>query len=168
MKRGLSIWVLMLAIVLLAVGLLAGGCGAKKPAASTTSTSAHGSTTTAGGDVSTDTTSPGDSGGSLTGPYVEPAYLDSQPVDLAAITNLGEAPLTEAQKQVLARQSFVAAVQDPINGPWKFWHVYETARYQGLPVLVTTDSLLNAYHGLFDTLLQRMEEVCPLRSGRRP
>ena len=76
MKRGLSIWVLMLAIVLLAAGLLAGGCGAKKPAASTTSTSAHGSTTTAGGDVSTDTTSPGDSGGGLTGPYVEPAYLD--------------------------------------------------------------------------------------------
>ena len=159
MKRGLSIGVLMLAMVLLAAGLLAGGCGTKKPSASTTSTSAHGSTTTASSDVSTDTTIPGNPGSGLTGPYVEPAYLASQPVDLASITNLGDAPLTEAQKQVLARQSFVAAVQDPINGPYKFWHVYETARYQGLPVLVTTDSLLNAYHGLFDTLLQRMEEV---------
>ncbi len=36
--------------------------------------------------------------------------------------------------------------------------MYESARYQGLPLLVTTDSVLNAYHGLFDTLLQRLEE----------
>ena len=42
---------------------------------------------------------------------------------------------------------------------WKFWEIYEGARYQGLPVLITTDSMLNAYHGLFDTLLQRAEEA---------
>ncbi len=89
----------------------------------------------------------------------EPKYLDSQPVDLGAITNLDLASLSDAQKEVLARQSFVAAVQDPTNGPWKFWHVYENARYQGLPLLITTDSFLNTYHGLFDTLLQRMEEA---------
>jgi len=86
-------------------------------------------------------------------------YVDSQPVDPDAIVNLADAGLTDAQKEVLARQSFVAVIQDPLNGPWKFWQVYETARYQGLPALVTTDSLLNAYHGLFDTLLQRMEEA---------
>jgi len=94
----------------------------------------------------------------LIGPFEEPGYLEPQPVDLDKVVNLASAILTEAQRQVLARQSFVA-VSPPIGEqPWKFWQVYESARYQGLPLLVTTDSVLNAYHGLFDTLLQRMEE----------
>ena len=92
------------------------------------------------------------------GPYDEPGYLDPQPVDLSAVTNLGTATLSDAQKQVLARQSFVAVAPPAGEQSWKFWQVYESARYQGLPLLVTTDSVLNAYHGLFDTLLQRMEE----------
>src|SRR3990172_4887933 len=66
--------------------------------------------------------------------------------------------LSDAQKEVLARQSFVAVASPAGEESWKFWQVYESARYQGLPLLVTTDSVLNAYHGLFDTLLQRMEE----------
>ena len=86
------------------------------------------------------------------------AYLDSQPVDLEAITNLESADLSDAERQVLARQSFVAVGLPSEETAWKFWQVYETARYQSLPLLVTTDSMLNAYHGLFDTLLQRMEE----------
>jgi hypothetical protein len=86
------------------------------------------------------------------------AYLDAQPVDLAAIVNLDAADLSDAEKQVLARQSFVAVGFPPEGAAWKFWHVYENARYQGLPTLITTDSVLNAYHGLFDTLLQRTEE----------
>ena len=89
----------------------------------------------------------------------EGAYLDSQPVDLAAVVNLDLAELSDAEKQVLARQSFVAVGLPPEGTAWKFWQVYEDARYRGLPVLITTDSLLNAYHGLFDTLLQRMEEA---------
>jgi len=93
------------------------------------------------------------------GPYAEPGYLDPQPVDLAAIINLGTVPLSDAQKQVLARQSFVAVTAPAGEQPWKFWQLYETSRYQGLPLLVTTDSVLNAYHSLFDTLLQRMEEA---------
>ena len=60
---------------------------------------------------------------------------------------------------MLARQSFVAVAEPPEEGSWKFWQVYEDARYAGLPLLVTTDSVLNTYHGLFDTLLQRMEEA---------
>ncbi len=159
MKRGSTIWFVMFTAIVLVVGLLVTGCGAKEPGTSTTATSRDNSTTTIADDATTLTSAAGDSGSGLTGPYAEPPYLDPLPVDLAAIVNLGDAPLTETQKQVLARQSFVAAVQDPVNGPYKFWHVYETARYQGLPVLVTTDSLLNAYHGLFDTLMQRMEEV---------
>ncbi len=95
----------------------------------------------------------------LTGPYEEPDYLDPQPVDLNAITDLDKAGLSDAEQQVLARQSFVAAASPAGEGSWKFWQVYESARYAGLPLLVTTDSVLNAYHGLFDTLLQRMEEA---------
>lgn len=86
-------------------------------------------------------------------------YLDAQQVDLTAITNLDKAELSEAEKQILARQSFVAIAKPVQESAWKFWTIYEDARYQGLPVLITTDSLLNAYHNLFDTLLERMEEA---------
>jgi hypothetical protein len=86
-------------------------------------------------------------------------YLEAQPVDLTAITNLDKAGLSDAEKQVLARQSFVAVAKPAQESAWKFWTIYEGARYQGLPVLITTDSMLNAYHNLFDTLLQRMEEA---------
>jgi hypothetical protein len=86
-------------------------------------------------------------------------YVNRQPVDLAAITNLDLADLSDAEKQVLARQSFVAVGLPAEETVWKFWNIYENARYQGLPVLITTDSVLNAYHSLFNTLLQRMEEA---------
>jgi hypothetical protein len=89
----------------------------------------------------------------------EVVYVESQPVDLAAVVNLDLAELSDAEKQVLAQQSFVAVGLAPEATAWKFWQVYEDARYRGLPVLITTDSVLNAYHGLFDTLLQRMEEA---------
>ena len=155
MNRGLIIKSLSVITVVLILGAALSGCGKKQMVTSSTSSTLRASTTSSTSSVTTASTAPD---GSLAGPYVEPAYLASQPVDLTAITNLGKVTLTEAQKQILAQQSFVAVVQDPVNGPWKFWQVYETARYQGVPVLVTTDSMLNAYHGLFDTLLQRMEE----------
>ncbi len=86
-------------------------------------------------------------------------YLNLQPVDLQAITNLDLAGLSDAEKQVLARQSFVAVGRAAGESPGKFWNIYEDARYQGLPVLITTDSMLSAYHGLFDALLQQMEQT---------
>ncbi len=89
-------------------------------------------------------------------PIVE--YLDPQPVDLEAISNLANADLTDAEKQMLAQQSFVAVSPTADEASWKFWMIYENARYLGLPVLITTDSMLNAYHGMFDTLMQRAEE----------
>ena len=91
-------------------------------------------------------------------PFIEHSYLKAQPVDLSKVTNLSRATLSAAQKEVLARQSFVAVISPADEQPWKFWQVYESARYRGIPLLVTTDSVLNTYHGLFDTLLQRMEE----------
>lgn len=152
MKRAFVLVVL----VILCAGLALAGCAKKS---TTTSTGASASVTTGAPADAGSTTSSSSPSAGLPGPFKEPAYADPQPVDLAAISNLSLADLTDAQKETLARQSFVAAVQDPESGPWKFWHVYETARYQGLPALITTDSVLNAYHGLFDTLLQRMEEA---------
>ncbi len=163
MKRSLVI----LGVVVIVLGLALSGCDKEVTDAGTTSssgpaTTADGATeTTAGGSTETSvidaTTTPPGIG---PGPFATPQYLDSQPVDLAAITNLDMTELSDAQKEVLSRQSFVAVAEDPMaGGPWKFWHIYENARYQGLPLLITTDSLLNAYHMLFDTLLQRMEEA---------
>jgi len=86
-------------------------------------------------------------------------YVDLQPVDLESIVNLANGYLSDAEKQVLARQSFVAVIAPAEEAARKFWMIYENARYQGLPVLITTDSLLNAYHGLFDTIMQRVEEA---------
>lgn len=91
-------------------------------------------------------------------PFAEQGYYPPQPVDVSAITNLDKTDLTSAEKEILAKQSFVAILDSPESRPWKFWQVYEKARYAGLPLLITTDSVLNTYHGLFDTLLQRMEE----------
>ncbi|NLO28772.1 MAG: DUF3160 domain-containing protein [Actinobacteria bacterium] len=161
MKRSL----IVICVFVLAAGLLVAGCGDKPGGTSTTGPLGPSDSVSAG--ASTTSQGPPATGGNgdtqpplqVGSPFIEPSYLGSQPVDLASITNLETAQLTEAQKQVLARQSFVAVVQDPLNGPWKFWQTYETARYQGLPLFVTTDSVLNAYHGLFDTLLQRMEET---------
>lgn len=141
-------------ILTTAMGLSLAGCGGE--AAETTSTvfEPAGSATSAEAPATaSETIAP-----PVATPFVEPSYLDPQPVDLAAIVNLDDGNLTDAQKQVLARQSFVAAAQSPGAQPWKFWQTYEDARYRGLPLLVTTDSVLNAYHGLFDTLLQRLEE----------
>ncbi len=153
MKRALVGFV----IALLCTSMALTACGKESP--TTTSTNGSGPTTSGapvGPGSSTETSLPPTS---TSTPLVEPEYLPPQPVDLAAISNLHLADLSDQAKQTLARQSFVATELDPVNGFWKFWQVYEALRYQGLPALVTTDSVLNAYHGLFDTLLQRMEEA---------
>ncbi len=89
----------------------------------------------------------------------EVEYLDTQAVDLASITNLDKAGLSDAEKEILSLQSFVAVAKPAQESAWKFWSIYEDARYQGLPVLITTDSMLNAYHNMFNTILQRVEEA---------
>lgn len=150
MKRSIIVAI----VVLLLASLLTAGCGDK----STSTTASSPSVTTGGSPGATTNTSDGVPSAAGPGPFTEPDYLDPQPVDLAAITNLDQAALSDAQKEILARQSFVGVAAGPESAHWKFWHIYEDARYKGLPVLVTTDSMLNAYHGLFDTLLQRMEE----------
>lgn len=152
----------ILSILILAAPLGLAACG------STTSTTQSSSTTptdTATLPSTSDTTNPPVSqevsGLPLAyGPWQEPPYLGPQSVDLSAVVNLSRAELPEKVKEVLARQSFVAVAPSlDQSWPWKFWHVYEIHRYRGLPPLVTTDSFLNAYHELFDALLQYLEET---------
>jgi len=124
----------------------------------TPATTVGGSTSSTSGPATTTVTSETPTS-SVGGPFSSPTYLPSKAVDLTKVANLDKVKLTDAQKQALGSQSFVAIVPAAEDQSWKFWQVYENARYQGLPLLVTTDSLLNAYHGVFDTLLQRMEET---------
>lgn len=92
-------------------------------------------------------------------PFPAPAYLQPQPVDLGAVTNYADVKLSPEAEAILARQGFVATTDPDGWVPWKFWQVYEEARYAGVPVLVTTDAVLNSYHTIFDMMLQRLEET---------
>ncbi|MCL5735125.1 MAG: DUF3160 domain-containing protein [Actinobacteria bacterium] len=133
-------------MALLALTLSLGAC-----------TSDSGTTTTSGGPV---TTRPGGQNVSAeTKPFPTPAYLQPAPVDLGAVENLSQVKLTQPQKDVLARQGFVVTPDLSEWRPQKFWQVYEEARYSRIPLLVTTDTILNAYHTIFDTTLTQLEET---------
>jgi len=96
-------------------------------------------------------------------PFPTPAYIEPTPVDVGSVTNIDKVQLTSAQKEAIARQGFVATADLGGYQPLKFWHVYEEARYRGVPLLVTTDAVLNAYHTIFDTTLQYLEETTFLK-----
>ncbi|MHB9114490.1 MAG: DUF3160 domain-containing protein [Thermoleophilia bacterium] len=119
------------------------------------------------GDATTTTTGAAANGGGATPatvaqggqPFPAPTYLQPQPVDLGAVVNYGDVRLSPEAEAILGRQGFVVT-NDPDGWvPWKFWHVYEEARYAGVPVIVTTDAVLNSYHTIFDLMLQRLEET---------
>lgn len=61
--------------------------------------------------------------------------------------------LTEPQRQHLAKTAFVVS-----PGKTKeFYELYERARYDYVPIFVTSDSLLHIYHLLFAKTLRRIE-----------
>lgn len=131
-------------IILAAVTVLfAAGCGSEKPGGTLPSVGA--------------TTQPPADGFQGDPAFPTPPYVSLEPIELGAVVNLSQVQeLTEEQKAVLARQGFVAG---PSQGATRFWHVYEDARYRGIPVLVTTDAVLNAFHTVFSTTLHRLEET---------
>lgn len=92
-------------------------------------------------------------------PFPGPEYVDPEPVDLAQVVNFGSVVLDPAAQAILERQGFVATNFTDGWVPWKFWHIYEEARYAGIPALVTTDAVLNSYHSVFSMTLQRLEET---------
>ncbi len=75
------------------------------------------------------------------------------PVDLATLGNYGQFELDDAQAALLAQNGFVVR-----PGEWlEFFSLYENARYQEIPVFVTTDSVYHVYHLLFDKMLRDLE-----------
>ena len=80
------------------------------------------------------------------------------PLTLDEIANFGETEsilsLSENQKELLERNGFVLI-------PWHGDDIvqpYETLREQGIPIFVTSDTLLHLYHIQFNEILKRLEE----------
>ena len=81
-----------------------------------------------------------------------PAYKLSS--DLSNLYNPGSIELSDAQKKILASNSFVA---EP-TGFKQFYQLYENIRYYEVPVFVSTDSVAHVYHLLFDKVLRETEK----------
>jgi hypothetical protein len=61
--------------------------------------------------------------------------------------------LSQPQRERLGEDGFVVSPGDEKE----FFTLYEQARYDNVPVFVTTDSLLHVYHLLFDKVLRTAE-----------
>jgi hypothetical protein len=78
------------------------------------------------------------------------------PLDLGGVKVHSAITLTEAQKSLLAQNGFVVA--PPVPGQFReFYQIYEQARYQEIPVFITTDSVYHVYHLIFDKMLRDLE-----------
>jgi hypothetical protein len=79
------------------------------------------------------------------------------PVDLAQVEGMDLITLNDAQKDALSKSGFV--VTPPQPGQFgEFYQLYESLRYElDQPVFVTTDSILHAYHLIFDKMLRDLE-----------
>jgi len=80
------------------------------------------------------------------------------PLDLNEVTNFEKVEstfyLTESQRQLLQENGFVII-------PWHGDDIvqpYKTLKEQGIPIFVTSDTLLHLYHIQFNEILKRLEE----------
>ena len=83
-------------------------------------------------------------------PSIPPYVIDP---NLAHVTNSESFEFTDIQKALLVKNGFVAA-------PSRFKQVYDVYNYcqeSGIPIFVTTDSMLHVYHILFDYTLRILE-----------
>jgi hypothetical protein len=87
---------------------------------------------------------------SLPAAYQGPAL----PLDMASVGAHSNIVLSDAARALLAQNGFVA-----VPAGWKeFYPLYEDARYQDMPIFVTTDSVYHAYHLIFDKMLRDLEK----------
>ena len=78
----------------------------------------------------------------------------AQPIEVAELAFLEEQRLSPAQEELLSRNGFVVRPSD-----WsQFYHLYEVARYDEVPIYLTIDAVLHVYHLLFDKILRELEE----------
>ncbi len=77
------------------------------------------------------------------------------PLNLNQVQNVDAVELT-TQRALLAQNGFVVA--SPVPGQYReFYQIYETVRYNAMPVFITTDSVYHIYHLLFDKMLRDLE-----------
>ncbi|NTV66036.1 MAG: DUF3160 domain-containing protein, partial [Oscillochloris sp.] len=76
----------------------------------------------------------------------EPIAADLSNVELTVI-------VSPEQRARLAENGFAVSPSDTKE----FYEIYERARYDNVPVFVSSDSLLHTYHLLFDKVLRRAE-----------
>ena len=75
------------------------------------------------------------------------------PLDLASLGNYDQFTFSDGQAGFVAQNGFVVTPADWLE----FFQLYENARYQEMPVFVTTDSVYHVYHLLFDKMLRDLE-----------
>lgn len=81
-----------------------------------------------------------------------PQYQISQ--DLSNITNIGQfSNLTQKQRDMIAKNGFVVTP----TGSEQLFYIYEDNAYKKVPSFVTTDSVLQLYHILYDYSLRSLE-----------
>ncbi len=86
---------------------------------------------------------------------IPPVYAGySLPVELSSVIVDESFVFSDAQRQLLSANGFVVAPAEYRE----FSHLYEEARYEEVPVFITTDSVYHVYHLLFDQVLRTLEE----------
>ena len=92
--------------------------------------------------------------------------LSYDPLTAANLARIQSSPLglTDAERQVLAKDGFVISDRKRFPG---FTYGYDSIYANDLPVFVSADSILNAVHRSYDSLLQDLE-VASLRPTLRP
>ena len=76
------------------------------------------------------------------------------PVNPDQVINLSQFSFSAAQKELLLQNGFFVAPAEHRE----FFALYEQARYDEIPIFVTTDSVFHVYHLLFDKTLRTCEQ----------
>jgi len=74
------------------------------------------------------------------------------PVDLAQVQGMDTLELNDAQRNLLTQNGFVV-VPSSSEYEQEFYQIYDSMRYNDIPVFVTTDSVYHIYHLIFDKML---------------
>ncbi|MBN1428203.1 MAG: DUF3160 domain-containing protein [Anaerolineae bacterium] len=76
------------------------------------------------------------------------------PLDMGTVGTHSDIVLSEGAQAMLAQNGFVV-----VPAEWKeFYLLYDEARYQEMPIFVTTDSVYHVYHLIFDKMLRDLEQ----------
>ncbi len=80
----------------------------------------------------------------------------SLPLELGQVQGLDLFSLSAEQRNLLSKNGFVVA--SPLVGQFReFYQVYDSGRYDQVPMFVTTDSVFHVYHLIFDKMLRDLE-----------